>query len=73
MTINEMLEQGIVLQGSIEIRQYDADIDGYETVFDDVVDDGLMYHVDEPWADCSVGYIYCAYGRNGMTIEVGEE
>ena len=73
MTINDMLEQGVVLQGYIEVKQYNPDTDEYETVFDDLAEDGLMYHVEEPWADCSVGYVYSPYGQNGMTIEVGEE
>lgn len=73
MTINDMLASGIVLQGGIEVRQYDPERDGYVTVFDELCYNGLMGRVDEPWADCEVGYIYSPYGMNGMTIEVGEE
>ena len=73
MTINDMLEQGIVLQGFIEVRQYDPERDEHVTVFDSWEDTGLMSRIEEPWADCAVGYIYSPYGRNGMTIEVAEE
>lgn len=73
MTINDMLEQGVVLQGFIEVRQYVPERDEYETVFDSREDNGLMGRIDEPWADCQVGYVYSPYGRNGLTIEVGEE
>lgn len=73
MTINDMLEQGIVLQGFIEVRQYIPCKDEYETVFESLEENGLMHHIDEPWADCQIGYIYSPYGSNGMTIEVGEE
>lgn len=70
MTINEMLATGIVLQGAIEVRAYDEERDEYVTVFDELCDNGLMMHVDEPWADMEVGYIYSPYGMNGLTIEV---
>ena len=73
MTINDMLRDGIVLQGSIEVRQYVPDLGEHVTVFSGIEPDGWVYDVDEPWADCQVGYIYSPYGRNGMTIEVGEE
>ena len=73
MTINDMLEQGVVLQGHIEVRQYNSDADDYETVYDEWEDNGLMSRIDEPWADMHVGYIYSPYGRNGLTIEVAAE
>jgi len=72
MTINDMLEQGIVLQGFIEVKQYNPEMDEYETVFESLEENGLMMHVEAPWAYCQVGYIYSPYGFNGMTIEVDE-
>ena len=71
MTINEMLEQGITLQGHIVISQYDPEADERFTVYEEVAGNGLQHHVDEPWADMPVGYMYSPYGMNGMTIEVG--
>lgn len=73
MSVNEMLASGVVLQGAIEVRAYDPDIDEYVTVFDELCDNGLMGHVDEPWADMAVGYVYSPYGMNGMVIEVAKE
>ena len=70
MTINDMLATGIVLQGFIEVRQYDEEADEYFTVFDSLEEHGLYHHVDEPWADKAVGYIYSPYWSNGITIEV---
>lgn len=72
MTLNDMLETGIVLQGSIEVKRYDNMKDEYVTVFNELCVDGLMGHVDESWADCEVGYMYSPYGMNGMTIEVAD-
>ena len=71
MTINDMLASGIVLQGYIEVRQYDPETDERFTAFSSLEDDGLMGHIDEAWADLEVGYMYSPYGSNGMTIEVG--
>lgn len=71
MTINDMLASGIVLQGYIEVRQYDPEADERFTAFSSLEDNGLMCHIDEAWADLPVGYMYCPYGSNGMTIEVG--
>ena len=70
MTINDMLEQGITLQGYIEVRQYDPEKDEYFTAFEALEENGLQMHVDEPWADLEVGYIYSAYCSNSLTIEV---
>jgi len=71
MSINDMLATGIVLQGYIEVRQYDPELDERFTAFEGLEDDGLMGRIDEPWADLPVGYIYNAYGSNALTIEVG--
>ena len=71
MTINDMLEQGIVLQGHIEVRQYDPETDERFTAHSDLHDNGLMGRVDEAWANLPVGYMYSPYGCNGMVIEVG--
>lgn len=71
MTINDMLESGITLQGYIEVRQYDPEKDERFTAFSRWEDNGLMCRIDEPWADLPVGYIYCAYGSDTLTIEVG--
>lgn len=71
MTINDMLEQGIVLQGFIEVRQYDPKTDERFTAHSELHDNGLMGRIDEPWADLPIGYMYSPYGSNGLTIEVG--
>ena len=71
MTINDMIEQGIVFQGSIEVRQYDPEKDERFTAFDGIEYDGWCAPLEEPWADLPVGHIYSPYGLNGMVIEVG--
>lgn len=71
MTINDMLATGVVLQGCIEVMAYDPVQDERYTAFESVEDNGLMGRIEEPWADEPVGYIYCAYGSNALTIEVG--
>jgi len=73
MTINDMLKQGIILQGYIEVRQYDPEKDDYFTAFDGLEENGLMDHVDEQWANMPVGYVYSPYGANCLTIEVAPE
>ena len=71
MSINDMIEAGIIFQGSIEIRQYDPAKDERFTAFEGFDEYGWIQTIDEEWAELPVGYIYSPYGLNGLTIEVG--
>lgn len=70
MTINDMLETGVVIQGCIQVMAYNDEKDEYETVYREWSDNGLMNHIDESWADKQVGYMYSPYGANCLVIEV---
>ena len=71
MSINDMIEQGIVFQGCIEVMQYDPEKDERFAAFDGIEEYGWHSPIEEPWADLPVGYIYSPYGCYGMVIEVG--
>ena len=73
ITLNDMMEQGIVLQGDIKVMQYDEERDDYFTVFSNVEINGLYHRIDEQWADLPISYIYTERTERQLVIEVGRE
>lgn len=78
MTINELLEAGIILQGLGKV--YDLDRDGNETVYykTEITPEVFYSPIDEEWADLEIGYMFPVPSGRGnpmptLWIEIRKE
>lgn len=68
MTINDMLEQGVIFQGKIQVDTWNDDGDSIVLFESDGVTE-LKDYVYESWADKNVAHIF-PWGSNWLQFEV---
>ena len=73
MTIRDMIEDGVVIQGDIIIRHWDEELEENVTHVKEDVMDGIYSDIDDAVLDAELKYMFIENGYLTFEIEAPEK